>query len=42
MKIAVLGTGMVGRTVGGKLIEAGHDVFDGTRDVAVTLSGSVS
>ena len=31
MKIAVLGTGMVGATVGGKLVELGHDVKMGSR-----------
>ena len=38
MKIAILGTGMVGQSVGAKLIETGHDVFFGTRDVAKTIS----
>jgi 8-hydroxy-5-deazaflavin:NADPH oxidoreductase len=32
MKIAVLGTGVVGQTVGGKLAELGHEVTFGTRD----------
>lgn len=32
MKIGVLGTGMVGRTLAGKLAEQGHDVMLGTRD----------
>lgn len=31
MKIAVFGTGMVGRTVGGKLVELGHEVKMGSR-----------
>ncbi len=31
MKIAVLGTGMVGETIGSKLIEFGHSVFMGSR-----------
>ncbi len=31
MKIAVLGTGMVGTTLGTKLIELGHDVWLGSR-----------
>jgi len=30
-KIGVLGTGMVGKTVGGKLVELGHDVLMGSR-----------
>lgn len=38
MKIGVLGTGMVGQTISGKLSELGHDVFVGTRDVAATLA----
>lgn len=40
MRIAVLGTGMVGRTVGGKLAELGHEVVLGTRDAAATLARS--
>ena len=32
MKLAVLGTGMVGRTIAGKLASLGHDVALGTRD----------
>src|SRR5262245_48034102 len=32
MKIGVLGSGMVGQTVGGKLAELGHEVKLGTRD----------
>src|SRR5205085_1505438 len=31
MKIAILGTGMVGKTIGSKLIELGHDVKIGSR-----------
>jgi predicted dinucleotide-binding enzyme len=34
MKIAVLGTGTVGRTVAGKLREVGHDVTVGSRTAA--------
>ena len=33
MNIAILGTGMVGRTLAGKLAALGHDVVVGTRDV---------
>lgn len=40
MKIGVLGTGMVGQTLSGKLHELGHDVMVGTRDVAQTLARS--
>ncbi len=38
LKIGVLGTGAVGRAVGGKLMQLGHDVVFGTRDVAKTLA----
>lgn len=38
MKVGVLGTGAVGRAIGGKLIELGHDVVLGTRNVAKTLA----
>jgi 8-hydroxy-5-deazaflavin:NADPH oxidoreductase len=36
MRIAVIGTGMVGRTLGEGLVKAGHDVVVGTRDPART------
>jgi predicted dinucleotide-binding enzyme len=36
MEIAVLGTGMVGRTLAGRLAELGHDVTVGTRDPGAT------
>ena len=38
MKIAILGTGMVGRSIAGKLREPGHEVAIRTRDVAATLA----
>src|SRR6266498_1787443 len=38
LKVGVLGTGAVGRAVGGKLMELGHDVVFGTRDVAKTMA----
>lgn len=38
MKIAILGTGMVGRIISIKLNELGHSVTIGTRNVANTLS----
>ncbi|MCG7202287.1 NADPH-dependent F420 reductase [Streptomyces arenae] len=38
MKIAVLGTGMVGRAIAGKLSTLGHNVVIGTRDVEQTLA----
>lgn len=37
MKIAVLGTGMVGQALAGRLAELGHEVSVGTRDVAATM-----
>ena len=40
MKIAVLGTGTVGRTLAGKLSALGHDVVVGTRDPEATASRS--
>ncbi|GAP56703.1 metalloreductase STEAP3 [Arthrobacter sp. Hiyo6] len=38
MKIAVLGTGTVGRTIAGALAGLGHDVVIGTRDPVATLA----
>src|SRR5687768_7723414 len=38
MKIGVLGTGIVGQTVAGRLAELGHAVCIGTRDPAATLA----
>jgi 8-hydroxy-5-deazaflavin:NADPH oxidoreductase len=38
MKVAVLGTGMVGRALAAKLADLGHDVVVGTRDVDATLA----
>lgn len=38
MKVAVLGTGMVGRAHAERLVELGHDVVIGTGDVEKTLS----
>jgi predicted dinucleotide-binding enzyme len=40
MKIAVLGTGIVGRTLSSRLAGLGHDVVIGTRDVDRTLSAA--
>lgn len=40
MKIAVLGTGTVGRTIAAKLLDLGHEVTVGTRDPEVTLARS--
>ncbi|MGZ5384546.1 MAG: NADPH-dependent F420 reductase [Acidimicrobiia bacterium] len=38
MRIAVLGTGPVGKSVAGKLAELGHEVVVGTRDPDATLA----
>jgi len=38
MRIAVLGTGVVGRTLAARLDGLGHDVVIGTRDPAVTMA----
>lgn len=38
MNIAVLGTGMVGRAIAGRLDDLGHTVVVGTRDPRVTLA----
>lgn len=40
MKIAILGTGLVGQSLAGRLDELGHPVTVGTRDVAATLARS--
>jgi hypothetical protein len=40
MKIAVLGTGVVGQTLGARFDELGHDVTIGTRDPAATQEKS--
>jgi len=42
MKIGILGTGMVGRSLGAKLFERGHAVMIGTRDAAKTLARTES
>jgi predicted dinucleotide-binding enzyme len=34
MNIGILGTGLVGQTIGSKLVELGHDVMMGSRDPA--------
>jgi predicted dinucleotide-binding enzyme len=34
MEIGVLGTGMVGQTIGSKLVQLGHEVMMGSRDAA--------
>lgn len=38
MKIGIMGTGMVGQILAAKLVELGHDVKIGTRDVNKTLA----
>jgi predicted dinucleotide-binding enzyme len=40
MKIAVMGTGSVGQTLAAKLIDLGHEVFMGTRNVAEKASST--
>jgi predicted dinucleotide-binding enzyme len=40
MNIGILGTGMVGQALAGKLSELGHNVVVGTRDVAATLANT--
>ena len=40
MKISVLGTGMAGRTLAGRLADLGHQVAIGTRDPTVTMAVS--
>ena len=42
MKIAVLGTGTVGRAIAARLDELGHDVTIGTRDTTATLTHPAS
>ncbi|SBT48303.1 NADPH-dependent F420 reductase [Micromonospora auratinigra] len=39
MRIAVLGTGMVGRAIAARLAELGHEVVMGTRDATATRAG---
>jgi 8-hydroxy-5-deazaflavin:NADPH oxidoreductase len=41
MKIAVLGTGMVGKALADRLVGLGHQVSVGTRDVTATMAGTV-
>ncbi|MFJ6934854.1 NADPH-dependent F420 reductase [Streptomyces sp. NPDC101132] len=38
MRYAVLGTGIVGRTIAARLVSLGHDVVVGTRDPEATLA----
>jgi len=38
MRVGVIGTGLVGRTIAARLVELGHEVAIGTRDVAATLA----
>jgi 8-hydroxy-5-deazaflavin:NADPH oxidoreductase len=40
MKIAILGTGMVGQTLAAALMTKGHDVMIGTRNVASSLAST--
>ncbi|MEM6349102.1 MAG: NAD(P)-binding domain-containing protein [Bacteroidota bacterium] len=38
MKVTILGTGIVGRTIAARLVELGHEVSIGTRNVENTLN----
>jgi predicted dinucleotide-binding enzyme len=38
MKIGIIGTGMVGQTLAGRLAVEGHEVVIGTRDVEATMA----
>ena len=38
MRIGIIGTGMVGKALAAKLVEIGHDVVMGTRNVGQTLA----
>lgn len=38
MKIGIIGTGIVGKTIGSKLVELNHDVMMGTRNVSDKLA----
>jgi predicted dinucleotide-binding enzyme len=40
MKIAIIGTGSVGQTIASKLVELGHDVMLGTRNVSEKLAST--
>ena len=40
MKFGVPGTGVVGRSIGGRLAALDHDVTTGTRDVAALLASN--
>lgn len=42
MRIGMLGTGVVGRTLGGKLTELGHDVKVGSRDPARSFADAAA
>ena len=41
MKYGVLGTGMVGQALAGKLVALGHDVMMGSRDAQESESADV-
>ena len=40
MKISIIGTGVVGQTIASKLVELGHDVMMGTRNVTEKLAST--
>jgi predicted dinucleotide-binding enzyme len=42
MKISVIGTGSVGQTIASKLVELGHEVVIGTRNISEKLSATAA
>jgi predicted dinucleotide-binding enzyme len=40
MKISIIGTGIVGKTIASKLVELGHDVMIGTRNVSEKMAST--
>lgn len=42
MKIAIIGTGIVGKTIASKLVELNHDVMMGTRNVSDKLASTAT
>lgn len=42
MKIAIIGTGIVGKTIASKLVELNHDVMMGTRNVSDKLTSTAT
>ena len=42
MRIAILGTGTVGQTIGTKLVQIGHEVFMGSREAALAIEDQLA